>query len=515
MKTRITVVAIIAVVAFAFAFSASSEELDAIDVSTFDDLKASLEAEGSTIVVLTSDVVADSQINILGNKTLTSNNGSAITRSTGYNHGTILYVGEDSSLTISGSVVLNGNSNWITNDQSDSFIKSRGVLTFQDDVSMKNCHYGVPSSAWGTTPPGGSAVSNYGSMVISGGSFTGNSGGDGVVYTSKATLTITGGSINSNSSRALVIEDASKFQMSGGTISGNNGGITASGEAFTWTELNISGGSISGNNSLGNRGAGIYLDHMAKLNLSGGTIENNTLAHSTTGSRGGGIFVGQKSTANLTGGVISGNDATYGGGICTSGDMTIDGAVIKNNSIDGIYIDQATVTMTGGTIESNQVYLFAGVFKMTGGSVVKTSNAVQAPNSTWGGGFQFGGSAKFDSDSSVSMMITLVEGETQVISSHSITIVPNTYVEGAQWVSGSPTGLVSLNHEKIDVYPYQGEKWVVDENGCLVNTHQAAGTPGDGGSSGGISTTLIIALAVILLIVATALIVRSRIKKVV
>lgn len=515
MKSRFPAIAVVSFMTFACAFIALSEESEATDVASFSDLKAALGTEGTSTIVLTSDVTADSQIDVIGNKTLISKNGSTLSRSTSYNHDSILSISPGSSLVLSGDLIINGNSNWISNDQSGSFIVNRGNLQVQDNVTIENCRYGVPTSMWGTTPSGGSAVSNYGSMTISGGTITGNSGGDGTIYTSGGKLTITGGSISSNSNRALVLEDGSELQMSGGNVDKNNGGISASGSVFTWTVLNISGGSISNNNSAGTRGAGIYLDFQAKLNLSGGTIEGNSLAYSysLTGSRGGGIFVGQKSTADLTGGVISGNQSTYGSGICASGDITINGAVIRGNLGDGIYIDQSEVTMVGGEINSNAVYLNAGIFRMTGGKITNTWNAVQIPDSMIGGEFQFGGTAQFDSDSSVSIKVILIEGETQVMSSHSITLAPRTYVEGDQWVSGSPSGLVGLNHSKIDVYPYEGEKWIVDENGCLVNTHQTATTSDSEEGDDGNLTLLIIIVVAIIAIAVTAVVIKSKLNR--
>jgi len=513
MKVRLTVLTVISLMVVSGLFVALSEESDAVNVSTFSDLEAALSSEGEAVVILTSDVEVNAQISITGAKTLTSNNGSTLTRAVSYNHGNLIYINSESSLVVSGNLVVDGNSDWITNNQSDASIENHGNLKFQDSVTIKNNHYGVPSTMWGTTPDGGSAVSNYGTMTIDGGSFTDNSGGDGVIYTSGGTLTITGGSITSNKNRGLTLENASELKMSGGTVDGNGGGIMASGSSFRWTVLNISGGSISNNDSSGTKGAGIYLNNLAKLNLAGGRIENNTLPWSTTGSCGGGIYIGQTSEANLDGGIIAGNSATNGSGIYASGDVSINGATIKGNSVDGIYVNQSTVTMTGGLIDSNIVYLFAGVFKMTGGNVSNIPNAIQTPNSGWGGGFQFGGTAKFDSKSIVSVKVTLVEGETQVLSSHAITLAPTSYVEGDQWVSGSPAGLVSLNHSKIDVCAYGGEKWAIDNGGCLLNTHQAAGNSNADDGNGGMSTSVMIAIVAIAILAVAAFVLKARISR--
>lgn len=491
-----------------------SEESEAVEVSSVSDLESSMASEGTAVVNLTSNIEMDSVIRVSGDKTLTSSNGSWLIRSTSYAEGNLLYVEDGASLTLSGSVIIDGNSDWISENESDSLIENHGVLTIEGSAELRNNHYGVPSTMWGTAPPGGSAVTNYGTMTISGGSLSENSGGNAVVYVDGGTLSMTAGSICENESRGMALEDGASFDMSGGRIDGNNGGISASGGVFSWSTVRISGGSISDNVSRGSIGSGVYLEFQANLVMSGGTIDGNSLS-SGIDTRGAGIYIGNDCQATLSGGTISNNHASSGGGVYAIGDLTIDGATIKDNTYDGVYVNQTTAVMTDGSLEGNAVRLYGGTFSITGGEVTGIPNAVQIANQVWGGTFQMGGTAKFDSESTVSIHVWIVKGDTDIMSNHAITIRPSSYVEGTQVATGSPAALLGLNHSKIDVVPYEGERWVVDEDGRLVNTHEATSVSDDdeGGQTGGDDPSyvwMVVAIIAILAVAAIFLKMRSN-----
>lgn len=107
-------------------------------------------------------------------------------------------------------------------------------------------------------------------MTISGSVIIHNNGSAGVVVNG-GTVSVTGGKIYSNSAGGIV--NKSTLNVSGGEIysnaATNGGGILNSG-IFT-----KSGGSVTGNRA-SNAGGGICILPGGKLNLSGGTLKNNT-----------------------------------------------------------------------------------------------------------------------------------------------------------------------------------------------------------------------------------------------
>lgn len=517
-------IAVIAVLISAVAFGALavSDESDAVSVSSFGALQDALESEGTDTITVTSDIQVTSEISVAGDKTLTSSNGSEIIRSSSYGRGHMIAIGEGASLTLAGNLVINGNDDWISNNKSDAMIENRGTLTIQDDVFLTDNRYAVEASITGMTPSGGSAISNYGDLVLNGGSFTSNSGGNGVIYTDDGTVSMRSTTISDNGSRAVYIAGQSTFNMYSGTISDNNSGVYVGGTVFNWSTFYLSGGSIVDNGKGATTGVGVYLDYHGRLSMTGGEISGNQAASSSMNNRGGGIYVAQDATAILSGGTVSDNRATEGGGIYATGNVTISGTTLSDNYYEAIYVNGSTVEMTSGTLDNNAVRLYNGGFRMTGGSITDTPNAVQrAGTALYATTFEFGGTAKFDSNSYASVYVTLIDNGVQVFEDHALRLFPSNYLEGMQIVEGDPPGLVSTNYTKIDVAPHNGERWEVDVNGCLVNTHEPAedwsdpDTPsseesGDSGTELDSMTTIIAVIIVLIIIIAVAAVVMKR-----
>ena len=111
--------------------------------------------------------------------------------------------------------------------------------------------------------------------------------------------------------------------------------------------VNMSGGSIHHNNA--DNGGGIFMyDEYAKLNLSGGVIENNTVNESmlsSYGPSGGGVCLGWGADMDMTGGLVSCNTARYGGGIAVGAAYDDPDSVLK---------------MTGGIVKGNSAELHGG-----------------------------------------------------------------------------------------------------------------------------------------------------------
>ena len=230
-----------------------------------------------------------------------------------------------------------------------------------------------------TAPKEGGGIYSWGTIIMTGGNISGNTGKNGGgVYNSKAgTFTMSGGEISGNKAtdRSGGVQNFGTFTLSGGNISGNTasnscGGVYNSnsgtftlkggtisdntakngGGVLNFGKFTMTAGNISGNTARGD-GGGVYHDTRT-FTMSGGNISGNEAS-----SNGGGIFITDGATFDLSGGEISGNKATNrGGGVCFyRGTITMSGGEISGNS--GKY-GAAIMVLSSGV-----------VFKMTGGEI--------------------------------------------------------------------------------------------------------------------------------------------------
>lgn len=494
----------------------SQDDVEAVDVSSLDEFRSALTSEQEQTIVIKSDITLSELITVNGVKTITSDGGCSIIRGEGYNRGSLLDVSSGSHLRIAGDITIDGNKDWITDNQSDALVKNHGTLTIDGDVSLKNNIFNVQWMVG--TPKGGSAISNYGILELKSGSIEENRGGTGAVYSAGGSVTMESFSIVNNGSLAVCIADTAKFDMKSGEISGNNSGVSVSGDVFRGRSVfNLSGGSICDNGGTVTSGAGVNLGAYSTFNMTGGDISGNIATEpswSMYRSSGGGLYVSEGSTATLSGGVISDNTASEGAGVYCKGALKLAGTSISNNNHDALLIHGPTVEMTGGTIDNNDVLIKVGTFRFIGGSITNTPGSVSCTGSTeYGVIFEFGGDAHFDSKSVVNMSVTLIEVNSKVIPDHALTLDPESYIEGLQVLKGSPPGLVAINHSKVDVVPFKGERWEVDSEGCLVNTHIIVqdGMSEDLDSSEDMDLSLIIGVIVLaILIIIIALRMRSN-----
>ena len=190
---------------------------------------------------------------------------------------------------------------------------------------------------------------------------------DGVgLYADNSTINITGGTISGCEGRwggGLYATNSSKITITGGTISGctaaeNGGGLYATNSST----ITIKNGTISGCRAVDN-GCGLYATNSSEITISGGTISG------CTGLRGGGLYA-DNSTVTITGGTISGCKVGAGGGLfaTNSSKITIRGGTISecSTTLDsgkggGLYAENSTITISGGTIENNEAARGGGV----------------------------------------------------------------------------------------------------------------------------------------------------------
>lgn len=258
------------------------------------------------------------------------------------------------------NIKLNGNST----SSSGGLISSSATLNVKSGATLTN----AKSTSYG------GAINTSGTLTVSGGTISSNTADrGGGIYASSTTSTVnlSSGSITSNtatnsSSSGGGIFSYGTINITGGTISNNTAEATGGG-VWVAKKLTMSAGTIT-NNTAGGAGGGITITYQTSsasvATISGGTISNNT-----AGASGGGIFVHSssslKSTLTYSVATISGNTAdNLGGGIYSSTDSTttINSGTITNNT---------ATTSSGGGIASE------GTLKITGGSITKNTGHVR------------------------------------------------------------------------------------------------------------------------------------------
>ena len=228
---------------------------------------------------------------------------------------------------------------------------------------------------------GGGLYATNGSIInIDRGTISGcEAGTGGGLYADKSTVTISGGAISEcsatiNNGGGLYATNSSKITISDGIISGCEGVLGCGLYATNSSEITISGGTISGCTGL--RGGGLY------ANNSTVTITDGTISRCNVGA-GGGLFATNSSEITIRGGTISECSTT-----------------LDSGKGGGLYAENSTITITGGTIKDNEA--------AHGGGVALTDSTVtdEQPIRNWmvvgnkayktGGGIWLGENVKWD-----------------------------------------------------------------------------------------------------------------------
>jgi uncharacterized repeat protein (TIGR02543 family) len=270
----------------------------------------------------------------------------------------------------------------------------------------------------------GTSAANISLFNMSGGTISNNTAplgaGAGFLVHQHASAIMTAGTVTRNTSGSVgggvylyspTGLNNTKFELRGGTITGNTSQITTLGGggiyANTGTAVTISGGTVNTNTAY--YGGGVYIASGASLSMSGGTVtgnnvsrdgggvynagtftmsgtavvSSNTASGTATNNGGGGVFTASAFTMN--GGTINANTATQSGGgvhVSASGIFNFnDGTIGTNNRgnarAGGVYVTGGTMTMRGGTVSSNNSVTTGGIhvtnngiFNMHGGRVI-------------------------------------------------------------------------------------------------------------------------------------------------
>ena len=193
-------------------------------------------------------------------------------------------------------------------------------------------------------------------------------------------------------SSGVILWGDARFDMSGGSIEGNNGyrgsAVLAYGQGNGENQrakFTMTGGQISGNRSSRLEAAydpsgAVHIEGNAEFTMTGGEIKNNVASGN---GKGGGVCVvdpgcqgGEKGNTDFTmqGGSISGNSASAGGGVYTySNDVTLSAGEIKGNT---------AWSMGGGVYSEGNEYLGYSTLHIENALVVD-NHAVKQGGGMW------------------------------------------------------------------------------------------------------------------------------------
>ena len=316
------------------------------EVGTFEELKAAVDAENSTIILtadidLTASLLIDSAT---ADITIRSKEGETYTlkRAEGFTSYAI-NVKDGGKLTLE-NITLDGNGEVVKSSypfiymrttevykQTDSELRLKSGATIQNCVTKDNA-----SSYGGAIRSAGSVYMYEGSAITNCSSQAG-----GAIYLSYTTSSTSG------------LKKFANFTMSGGTISGC---------------------SATGSSDTAHGGGALYAYGNVNVNLNGGVIEKNTSA-----ANGGGVFVQpfksnscvNTATVNLAGTTIRDNTATKrGGGVYFNGDTQ------DTLTASGV----TTITGNSGMNGTDNVYLVAGRSLTDNGLEDGSAIGVSGPN---------------------------------------------------------------------------------------------------------------------------------------
>ena len=387
--------------------------------------------DDENVIELCADITLTGEHTLIRNTTIKSDDKDHKISINGLNAG-ITVTGEKTTLNLG----ANGYDKKLTieGDTGVAFItvSGRATANMYENVTLQNRKSAINAYVLvtGSDPVTGSkSVFNMKGGVIEGGSRAviaqsgatfnmsggeirnckGGSGSGGGVHVFEATFVMSGGTISgcsANEGGGLCAEKSSTVTISGGTISGctaeAGGGLYVDGSTVT-----ISGGAISECTAAIKEGGGLYATNSSEITISGGTISGCKAPSSDKGN-GGGLYAKKSSAITITGGTISECDGRWGGGLyadnsaVTINNSTISGCragaggglFVNNGSTlnieddiisectasdtgkgGGLYAENSTLTISGGTIKGNKAAY--------GGGVALVKSKVEEPITNW------------------------------------------------------------------------------------------------------------------------------------
>ncbi len=250
---------------------------------------------------------------------------------------------------------------------------------------------------------GGAVDSKDSEVVVTGGTFSGNSASSGGAFyqTSKSRLTVSGATLENNESVYQNTDYDSN--VGGGAINAAGGSVILDGTTLKGNKTDYYGGAvlmsgtiaeIKGNSviesSEGGTGAALYFKGSSDVTVNGAKVQNNTASAN-------GVIYVNNCILDITGLEASGNESKNGGVIYTSNKNTV--IEIKDSKFSAntatasggaVYTENATVAFTGSEIVSNTAKNGGAVYSL-GGKVSFSDSLVKENSSTSSGGAVYAG----------------------------------------------------------------------------------------------------------------------------
>jgi predicted outer membrane repeat protein len=235
-------------------------------------------------------------------------------------------------------------------------IRGNGAADFSGQIFSRdgNRPHGFSVSGMTLTNAGFTAIANpntgpQSSLTVTNVTFVANSNSfSGGAITNEAALTVTNCTFTNNTS----------------TSAGGGGAIISSISSSTAFTATISGSTFTGNRLTNGGPGGAIRNAGGTMTIAKSGFTNNTITGGGFGSQGGAINNEGSGTMSISNCIISGNSTStdaqdsHGGGMASSGPLTIAGSTITGNSAardgGGIYrFSGGTLTLTNSTVSNN------------------------------------------------------------------------------------------------------------------------------------------------------------------
>ena len=295
------------------------------------------------------------------------------------------------------------------NSSTLNLVEDGGDIIMNDNSAVKG---GAICVEWNNT--------DASTLNVKGASFNNNSAtsqGGAICVSGKATVTVTGGSFESNAARyggAIYASSNSELDVNDVTFNNNvasatvtetdeaatNGGaISAKSAEVTVTDCTFTGNNVSNDQTqkYNQHGGAIYAESLT-LTVSGTTFTNNSSSYY------GGAIAAKSSEVSITGGSVSGSKGITGAALWFNGcsKLTVEGTNVSNNSHGGNFSwASGIIYVTGGsenlfknvTASNNNIVYNGGVFYLSATTATIDGGSFSGNSAKYGGVIYVAGDA--------------------------------------------------------------------------------------------------------------------------
>jgi predicted outer membrane repeat protein len=200
---------------------------------------------------------------------------------------------------------------------------------------------------------GGGGIYNNTSatLTVINSTLSGNSAGQGGGIYNLGTVTVTNSTLTNNTGGGIAnvgTGTVTSSSISNNTAIRNGAGIPhGGGGIYNFGTLSVTDSTLSGNAATGYFGGGIY-SSQGTVSVTNSTLSGNTATY------GGGLYNDAGGRLTLTNSTVSGNAAgTKGGGLYSTGTLTLRGTLVANNTSGGDCGFSVTLSDSGYNLDSD------------------------------------------------------------------------------------------------------------------------------------------------------------------